>query len=226
MNIYGISGLGVDERAFSKLTLDTELQPIRWLKPLSYREPLPDYARRLAAQIDRTQPFILIGLSFGGIMAVELNKLPDINPEVNILISSVDNHGDIPLLYRIGGPFVKWIPRKFTVLPDWWIKLLFRSRENALLDAMLKDSDPVFNKWAIGRVCNWKNALPPENVIKLGGSRDLVLPPRSDDRTIILDGAGHFMIADRAREISSEINYILSMLQRQKEFGGPDQTKE
>jgi surfactin synthase thioesterase subunit len=37
-------------------------------------ETLPDYAVRLGASIDSTQPFVLIGLSLGGIMAAEIAK--------------------------------------------------------------------------------------------------------------------------------------------------------
>ncbi|WP_353717332.1 hypothetical protein [Dyadobacter sp. 676] len=67
MNVYFISGLGADERVFTKLKLDPRLNVkyIKWVRPLK-KETLQHYAARLSKQIDTSQPFQLVGLSFGG----------------------------------------------------------------------------------------------------------------------------------------------------------------
>jgi pimeloyl-ACP methyl ester carboxylesterase len=72
MNIYLISGLGADKRVFSKLGFSTNhvIKHIEWIKPNS-NEDLSSYARRLARQIDESKPFFLVGVSFGGMIAVE-----------------------------------------------------------------------------------------------------------------------------------------------------------
>ncbi len=88
MNAYFISGMAADERLFKEIMLPSayKLQFLSWITPLC-KESLSNYASRLANKIDRTEPFILIGLSMGGMMAVEIAKT--LHPEKIILISSV-----------------------------------------------------------------------------------------------------------------------------------------
>jgi pimeloyl-ACP methyl ester carboxylesterase len=75
--VYFISGLGADEKVFQFLRLDSIQQiHIKWLKtdPI---EGLRAYASRLTAQIDTSQEVILIGVSFGGLIAQEIgNSFP------------------------------------------------------------------------------------------------------------------------------------------------------
>jgi hypothetical protein len=92
-HIYLISGLGADERVFKHLDLSGyKATYIQWLKPEKH-ESITSYAERLCGQITTTKP-ILIGLSFGGIMAVEIAKC--IDTEKIILISSIKTRKEIP----------------------------------------------------------------------------------------------------------------------------------
>ena len=65
MKIYGISGLGADQRVFKYLKLDCEFIPIDWITPLK-RESIENYALRLAQVIDTNEAFGILGVSFGG----------------------------------------------------------------------------------------------------------------------------------------------------------------
>src|SRR5205807_907128 len=56
-----------------------------WL-PFLPRESLQDYARRVAASLDPTPPFILAGLSFGGMLALEVAT--HLRPQAVIAISA------------------------------------------------------------------------------------------------------------------------------------------
>ena len=75
MTAYFISGIGADYRMFTHIRLPEGYQAvyIHWIPPKK-KEPLGAYASRLIAQIDTAEPFVLIGLSLGGIMAVEIAK--------------------------------------------------------------------------------------------------------------------------------------------------------
>ena len=65
--VYCIPGMGVDRRLFKNIKLQQgELRFIEWLEP-QRDESLASYAQRLSAQIDRSGPFALLGVSFGGI---------------------------------------------------------------------------------------------------------------------------------------------------------------
>lgn len=68
-NLYIFSGLGADKRVFNYLDFSKyNTTFIDWINPFE-NESIEDYAKRLTSQITSEKP-ILIGLSFGGIMAV------------------------------------------------------------------------------------------------------------------------------------------------------------
>ena len=91
-HLYIFSGLGADEKAFQKLNLDAyQLTHIRWIKP-GVNEPIEEYAKRLLEQVITPNP-VLMGLSFGGLMAIEVSK--HIDTDKIILISSVKTKKEI-----------------------------------------------------------------------------------------------------------------------------------
>ena len=100
MKVYGISGLGADKRVFEKLTLDLELIPIDWITPYK-NERIEDYAKRLSKKIDKKEEFIIIGVSFGGLIATEISKI--LKSKLTILISSAE----ILLAFEITSRFTK-----------------------------------------------------------------------------------------------------------------------
>jgi len=66
--------LGADEKAFSHLKIDGfNLVFIPWLMP-DKNEPISKYAKRMAISITDKEP-VLIGLSFGGIMCIEIARM-------------------------------------------------------------------------------------------------------------------------------------------------------
>jgi hypothetical protein len=68
-NLYLFSGLGADRRIFQKLDLSGYIvHYIEWIPPLG-DESIEHYASRISNQIKEPNP-VLIGLSFGGMMAV------------------------------------------------------------------------------------------------------------------------------------------------------------
>ena len=92
--IYCISGLGANEKVFQFLDLSFAKPVfIKWLFPLK-NETLPQYALRLKEDfIDEPDP-IIIGLSLGGMIAVEIAKtIPSARV---ILISSAKTKKENP----------------------------------------------------------------------------------------------------------------------------------
>ena len=121
--VYLISGLGADHEMFQNLDLSGfDCVYIEWIKPLD-KETLVDYSRRLTKQIQVENP-ILIGLSFGGIIAVEISKLIEV--EKTILISSMRSKLDFPWYYRVIGKlkihkaFPIELIKKFNTLNNWF----------------------------------------------------------------------------------------------------------
>jgi hypothetical protein len=206
MKIFAISGLGADKRVFKYLTLEHDLIPIEWIKPKK-KEPIIEYSKRLIKEygIENEQEFGILGVSFGGLIATEISKLT--KPKFTILISSVETKNELSRIIRIFGKtkIIELIPKKLLNLPKVIAHFMFGTKKKELLNSILDDTDLNFTKWAIKELVNWKNELRLLNLIKIGGSKDKMLPPKGKN-TILIDKGEHFMIVDKAGEISEIIN--------------------
>lgn len=213
MNVYFISGLGADKRAFQHIHLSGRfvVHHIEWIKPLK-GESLNAYARRLAASIDTSQPFGLVGLSFGGMVATEMATF--LNPARVMLISSTYTVNELQLP-------VRWIGRLglHKLVPPAWLKKstklaywFFGTRttlEKKLLDQIMQATDEAFLRWAINVILTWKNKKRPANCTRIHGDRDRILPYYTN-ADVVIKGGGHFMVFNKAREISPVIEHSLS----------------
>ncbi|APH43347.1 Uncharacterized protein A9P81_3911 [Leptospira interrogans serovar Copenhageni/Icterohaemorrhagiae] len=97
-HLYLISGLGADERVFKNLDFgENDLKYNFWVDPRANEENF-SYCKRLSKQISKSEEIILIGVSFGGIVAIELSKI--ISVKKIIIISSIKNKMEMPKIYR------------------------------------------------------------------------------------------------------------------------------
>lgn len=206
MTLYFLSGLGADKRAFNFLTFppNTKIVFIDWITPKK-QESLQEYAKRIAQCIDTSNPFSLIGMSFGGILATEI--LAYVQPYKTILISSAARRQELPFYYRLAGflKLDKLIPGKATNSANmltYWMFGIQNSSDKTLLKDILKSTDTHFSKWAISEILNWKRNTCPDNLIRIHGNQDRILPILNFKPKYILKHAGHFMIVNRAAEIS------------------------
>ncbi|MGA9212527.1 MAG: alpha/beta hydrolase, partial [Kaistella sp.] len=98
--IYIFSGLGVDQRVFENIDFgDLDVEFMDWIQPLK-KESLENYAQRISQKITSFNP-TLIGLSFGGIIAVEISKI--IQTKKVILIASAKTKNELPKTYHLAG---------------------------------------------------------------------------------------------------------------------------
>ena len=206
MKIFAISGLGADKRVFKYLTLDHELIPVEWIKPRT-KEPIEAYAKRLIIhyKIDDESDFGILGVSFGGLIAVEMSKI--IKPKLTILISSVETKHELSGLIKLAGKsgLIELIPKQFLHPPKAIAHFLFGTDKIELLNSILEDTDLSFSKWAIRALLNWKNETKLPNLIKIGGTKDKLLPPKGE-HTLLIENGRHFMIVDKADIISEVLN--------------------
>jgi pimeloyl-ACP methyl ester carboxylesterase len=208
--LYCISGLGADERVFSKLTINGRtLKPVQWLQPLQ-GETLGSYATRLSEQITEPEPDIL-GLSFGGMMAIEIAKLKPVSKI--ILLSSIKTSSELPRWMNLAGR-----SSVYKLLPSRQISSIkalraLRPIQNYFLGARTAEEkkianeyrdhvDPVYLKWAIAQVLTWKNNAIPSNLLHIHGSNDHIFPAKKIQNAHIIDGGGHFMVMDKTQEIA------------------------
>ncbi len=209
MKLYGISGIGADQRVFRYLTLDCELIPIEWIDPMK-SESVEAYAERLSQKIDIGESFGILGVSFGGLVAMEISK--KLNPEITVLISSVESSKEIKSIYRILGKskLLKIIPRRLFKPPQLVANWLFGVKNKKLLKEILNDTDLKFAKWAMNEFACWQNTEQLNNkVLNIGGTNDKLIHPKKGNEVKLIEKGEHFMIVDRADEISQIINEAL-----------------
>ena len=204
--IYFISGLGADRRIFQWLRAD-DYEPvhIEWIPPKK-GESIESYAERLSDQIEDENP-IVVGLSFGGMIAVEIGK--QIPTEKVILLSSVKDRLEIPFYFKLFRmvPLHRVVPFKSLLFAFYWLAYwLFApegSDQRKLLKTILIETDPHFLKWALHRVVVWQNQQIPENLVHVHGKRDRIFPYRYVNPDYVVENSGHLMVMNRAEEVSN-----------------------
>ena len=211
MKIYGISGLGADKRVFKFLTLDFEFISIDWITP-NKNEPLKSYSKRLCEVIDTEKDFCIIGVSFGGLIATEISQI--LKPKMTFLISSAQTNRELRSIFKWFGKtnLIKVIPTSLFDPPRFIAKYLFEAKNSKLLYSILDDTDLSFAKWAVNELINWKNTVEIENVLKINGTSDKLIPPKGNTKMELINGGTHFMIVDNADEISKIINKTIKNL--------------
>jgi hypothetical protein len=210
--VYLIPGLAVDERLFSNIRIDNAmLIRVKWITPFK-NESLPDYARRLSAQIDPSQPFYLIGVSFGGMCAIEISK--QLKPEKTILVSSAKGQADLPWYFKILRylPMHLWLGDRFAVWMASNSKWLFgvkKGEQAELFYDMMRKAPKDYPRRAIDCIVTWENTECPENIVHIHGTRDRIIPIRNVKNCIKLEGGTHFMIMNSAEELNRMLNELL-----------------
>jgi hypothetical protein len=217
MNLYLISGLGADKRIFQNLVLpDTfKIHYIEWLI-VSDNETMESYCKRLSNQIDQEQPFSLIGLSFGGVIAIELSKL--LSPVQTVLISSFCFKKEVPWFYILIGKsrIYKILPPRILLKPNNILFRLFgayKPEVKNLLKNILQDTDPDFFEWAIRQLLSWDNQWTPANLIRIHGTADKILPYKEMMKAIPVKGGEHLMVYSKSAIVSQILTENLLIVQ-------------
>lgn len=208
MKVYAISGLGADERVFQNLQLNHELIHLKWIDPVE-KESIENYAKRLAEKIDSTEEFVLLGLSFGGLIAVEISKM--IQPKTTILLSSVELRSELPFVFKLAGRLniVRWIPQFMFKIPIGLASYLFGTSNKCVLQQIFEDADLKLYKWSVNALVTWKNATQI-NCTKISGEYDRLLPVTKCAKSVVIKQGHHFMVLDKATEVNAAINDALA----------------
>jgi pimeloyl-ACP methyl ester carboxylesterase len=209
--IYFLSGLGTDERVFQWLSYEG-YRPVHipWLVP-ERGEALAHYAQRMASSIKAEHP-VLVGLSFGGMVAIEIAK--QMKAQKVILISSVKDSSEVPIYFKMFRlfPLHRIFPFKPLLWALYWLAYwLFAPEgndERILFKNILQETDSHFLKWALHQVVIWRNKEIPEHLVHIHGRRDRIFPYRFVSPDYTLENSGHLMVMNRAKEISNLIEKL------------------
>ncbi len=210
-HIYCISGLGADERVFSKFEFpDHDIHFIRWIIP-EKNESIQSYTQKLLAQVHHVNP-ILIGLSFGGMMCIEIAK--QLNIELIIIISSIKTDDELPLWMKLTAKFKlnRLMPmRSFLLiepLEDYNLGVKTKE-EKAMAHEYRRKVDTRYSNWAVDNLVNWKNKNVPGNLYHIHGTNDRIFSIKNIKPNYTVDKGGHLMIMNKSVEVIECINSIL-----------------
>ena len=211
-HLYLFSGLGADERVFQRLDFSGyDVTYIQWISPLP-NEKIEHYAGRILPEIKTKNP-ILIGLSFGGLIAIEVAKL--VKYEQIILIASAKTKFEIPLYYRLAGwlGLYRLVPASILKRSNFITEWMFGAHspsDKKLLKQILQDTDAVFLKWAMGKIARWENTSLLKNTTHIHGTSDKVLPVWFAGSNHKVKDGGHLMTLNKHEEITRLIKTALT----------------
>lgn len=199
------SGLGADTRLFRKLgpLKGVEIIPLPWIKP-SDSKTLGEYAELLQDEYEFQKPYLLGGVSMGGMIAQELAVRTD--PQGLILISTATSRSEMPLLFewarklRLASLMNKSFLENLALLGD---KFTIKSEEGrALFLEMLKDADPDVMRFGARAILHWNPPRPKIPTIRIHGTADRVFPISKIADAVVVKGGNHFMIYEKGDEIT------------------------
>jgi hypothetical protein len=184
---------------------------LKWIDPLD-NENISAYAHRMCGQVNTFIPFILIGVSLGGIMSIEIAK--HIQPERIIIISSIKNKRERPFYFIAGKLFknVALISPHYKVLLFLISRFFFgrikRKEFETFRDMLIKTGAKQI-RWAQNEVLKWNNQEIPTNLVHIHGTADIVFPALFIKDYIPIKGGTHYMIVNRAEEISKLLKELI-----------------
>lgn len=211
LKIYFLSGLASDKRTFGFLDLAfCEAVFVEWLPP-HIEETLPAYAKRMQAQIPE-QNAIIVGLSFGGMLAVEMAKN---NPGFKVILLSAP---------AVDSQLATWI-KAMQFLPlhklladtvvhhgaEAIIKLcgITGQAQKELQHNIMTTTSGAFTRWAIGAIVSWQNKITPANIVHIHGTDDKLIPYRHINARYTIPHGGHLIVMDHP-EIAGFIHEIIT----------------
>ena len=72
-----------------------------------------------------------------------------------------------------------------------------------------KNAPIIYTTWAINEVVNWRNDFMHPAIFQIHGDNDKMFPIKNLSPSYIVKGGGHFMIMNKAEEVSAYVNSIL-----------------
>ena len=206
-HVYFVPGLAANTKIFEYISLPEEhfeLHFLDWLLPTSINETIQEYAQRMCANIQHKNP-ILVGVSFGGVMAQEMSKLIDCKKV--IIISSIKTNKELPKYLKIAQltRAYKLFPSKIIANIESYEHYFFNDylkKRAELYKLYLSIRDKQYLQWAIYNVLHWQQKEPLPNVIHIHGNKDEVFPVKHIKKHIEVENGTHVMILNKAKTIS------------------------
>ncbi len=207
--VYFIPGMAAGSAIFDKLTLPEDsydVAVIEWIIPLK-DESLTEYAKRMAKFVIKPQA-VLIGVSFGGVVAQEMSEF--LNLRELIIISSVKTKFEMPKRMHLVSSLRLYKILPVTVLVSTPDLTKFavgpKSRKRLqLYNTYLSMRDKRYIKWAVKHMLGWNRKTPVASIKHIHGDKDIVFPIKNISQCTVIKEGTHVMILFKAQELTQTI---------------------
>lgn len=208
-----LPGLNGDLRIFDQLAPRlTSCTVVAWIEP-RYREPFSSYVKRLSASIPGSDDEVVVGVSFGGIIARELAVQRGAKGCAHI--SSVRDHNNLPKSIR-GLRLVTPLVTELTLSAFGTLASFspFRRDYWARIGQALRGEKGAWRRWAVSSLLRWKANPQSEAIplLQIHGDRDATIPISKRPLVLVIPGGGHLIAFTHAEEIALEIRRFAESL--------------
>ena len=214
MVIYAIPGLGTTEKLFVNTKISgVEIIVLKWPTP-DKNDTMQSYAKKFISQIDTSVPFSLLGVSFGGMLCVELTKM--ISPQKTFLISTCKSRKELPWFIKMMKHFSlhKIISekqhRKMAYQGRWIIG--FGKAYIPEFLGMVNNMTENYFKYCINIIVSWEGKELPKNSIHIHGDADRLLWYKYVKSDYTIKQGSHAMVVFKAEEINQIIEKEISLM--------------
>jgi pimeloyl-ACP methyl ester carboxylesterase len=212
-NVYFIPGMCVNGKVFDQIHLPVgyEKQYLEWHVPQE-NESLETYITIMARTIDTTQPFILVGYSLGAIIMQEMNHF--LQPEKNIVISSVKDTEEMPPFIRLAGKsrVAQYIPKSLFMTNNtiaYFFARFIYDMSRKEIEQCVTHTSPAYMKWAINQITTWTPQRPCPNLYHIHGTKDQTFPYKRIKDAVLIEDGDHLMVIKKPEEVSKALSNIL-----------------
>ena len=212
--IYFLPGLAANPSIFKNIHLDPdrfEMYFLEWMIPFE-EESISEYALRFCTKV-KHENAVLVGVSFGGIIAQEMNLVHNFRKIV--IISSVKTRQELPLHLQLAGKTraYKLIPTSFFAQNiDLLSKYAFGKPIVNRLDLYkqyLSITDKRYLDWAIKQVVSWNKDKSDPNLVHIHGDRDIIFPIENIKTCVMVEGGTHIMILNKYRWLNKNLPMLI-----------------
>ncbi|GAB5564556.1 MAG: alpha/beta hydrolase [Winogradskyella sp.] len=212
-HVYLMPGMAANPTIFEYIKLPEDKYKIHWLEWFlpKKNESLTSYAKRMNEEIKHDN-VVLLGVSFGGILAQEMRKYKDFKKI--IVVSSIKSHHELPKRMKLAK-----YTKIYKILPTHLVKNVETLAKYAFGETMKKRidnyrrylyvSDKHYLDWSIKQIVCWDQEEPMDDVIYIHGDKDTVFPNSCTNGTIVVKGGTHAMIITKYHWFNENLPNII-----------------
>ncbi len=207
--VYFVPGLAAGKEIFRNILLPKaqyQTNVLEWLIP-EKNEALRTYSARMASLVKESNA-VLVGVSFGGVVAQEMSVFLDLRKL--IIISSIKTRNELPQRLKIAAKTLayKLVPTSLVLSASDLTKFAIGPKTEKrlkLYQEYLHVRDKVYLDWAIEQMVTWKRNEEIEGVVHLHGDSDPIFPIKNISNCIQIKDGTHIMLISKGSVITKKL---------------------